>query len=535
MAATNLGPQGYALKQSMARNINLANVTKEQRTLISVGDANLMKKLFVDGKELDTDQYDKESGSTIITVLTDTLEEIGAGDHTIAVEFREADGSMRTSAQNVTISGSVPTPVPIPVGPSGYSGGSSSGGSATPTPTPTPSPSPAPVSGGPVALEFSTEGDKASVKPISEEKGKELDAAKTADVVVDLSSAGAIVTVSIPASVVEKLAGKMADSDAETGTLTLKMPAGEIVIDEIALAAVMGQNGGNDTAFNAVTITIEELNSAQKAELGDRQIYGGLRVSAKAGDTDITSFDGGRITMTIAFEVPSGKSSRDFSVFHIGEDGRLHRHASRFENGSMEFRAAHFSDFIILEDPVVAFSDVSENAWFCSSVDYVSRSGLMNGVTASQFAPDTKLSRAMLAQILYNIESAPAADTRGSFSDVAEDAWYAKAVNWAAEAGIVSGRNGGIFDPDANISREELAQMLFNYAKYKGYNTGHSAALTRFSDGSAASAWAKDALSWAVGEKLISGYEDGTLNSKASATRAQAAKILTFFMESYTL
>ena len=176
------------------------------------------------------------------------------------------------------------------------------------------------------------------------------------------------------------------------------------------------------------------------------------------------------------------------------------------------------------------FTDVPEDAWYKEAVDYVYANGLMSGTSATTFAPSTQLSRAMMVQILYNLEDRPAAAESAAFTDVAADAWYADAVNWAAGEGIVSGYGNGKFGPDDLITREQMANMLYYYAQWAGLEPSAGAdALQGFQDAGQVSSWASDAVSWAVSSGLISGTGNQTLAPTATATRAEVAQIMMAF------
>lgn len=178
------------------------------------------------------------------------------------------------------------------------------------------------------------------------------------------------------------------------------------------------------------------------------------------------------------------------------------------------------------------FTDVNDTQWFYDAVRYVYQNGLMDGTSETEFMPDLQLSRAMIAQVLYNMEGLPEVEWSGAFEDVAEGQWFAEAVNWAASAQIVDGVGDGMFAPDEPLTREQLAAILFRYASYKGYGTGLRGDLAVFTDGAETSDWALHAVQWAVGSGLLSGNGDGTLAPKGTATRAQVAKILMVFCES---
>ena len=183
------------------------------------------------------------------------------------------------------------------------------------------------------------------------------------------------------------------------------------------------------------------------------------------------------------------------------------------------------------DETALGFLDVSRNDWFYSAVEYVVNHDVMSGVSDSSFAPNATLTRGMLVQILYNLEDRPDNNGINIFTDVTTDAWYTDAVIWANNENIVSGMGEGIFAPNAEITREQMALMLYNYAQYKGYDVSASAELSAFTDGADVSSWASHAVQWAVAEGLMSGMGNGTLAPQGTATRAEVSSIMMRFME----
>ena len=177
------------------------------------------------------------------------------------------------------------------------------------------------------------------------------------------------------------------------------------------------------------------------------------------------------------------------------------------------------------------FTDVKETDWFFKGVEYVVDKGVMSGVSENEFAPSGKLTRAMLVQMLYNMESRPACDAENAFIDVPVGQWYTDAVIWANDAKIVSGMGEGLFAPNMEITREQMVAMLYNYAKYRGYDVTASADLSAFADTASVSAWAQPAMQWAVAEGYISGMGDSQLAPQGTATRAEIASVIMRFME----
>lgn len=180
----------------------------------------------------------------------------------------------------------------------------------------------------------------------------------------------------------------------------------------------------------------------------------------------------------------------------------------------------------------LSFADVFENDWFYDSVSYVVSEGLMNGVSTTHFNPDGTTTRAMIVTILWRLEGEPKTN-ESNFTDVAKRDWFAEAVAWASAEGIVNGMSKTEFAPNQSITREQLAAMLFRYAKYKGYDTSASADLFQYEDMDQVSDYAEEAMAWAVAEGLITGMSDTVLNPAGTATRAQVSVILTRFCKKY--
>ena len=172
-------------------------------------------------------------------------------------------------------------------------------------------------------------------------------------------------------------------------------------------------------------------------------------------------------------------------------------------------------------------TDVSKDAWYHAAVDYVVKQGIMEGMSATTFSPNTEVTRAQAVQILYNLEGQPTVDGDNEFTDVF--GWYEAAVTWAAQTGVATGYGDGTFQPGDSITRQEFAQMLYNYAKYKGYDLTAAGDLSQFPDSNTVADWAEAAMSWANGNELINGHDNGTIDPTGTTIRAQAASILMRF------
>ena len=185
---------------------------------------------------------------------------------------------------------------------------------------------------------------------------------------------------------------------------------------------------------------------------------------------------------------------------------------------------------IVIESAGTGFADVPAGAWYYADVMYAAENGIMNGVGGNMFDPDASLTRAMLVQILYNMENRPEAAASG-FADVSADDWFAGAVGWADSNGIVSGYSETVFAPADNVTREQMAAILYRYAEFKGYDISAAADLSGFADSYEVSEWAADAMSWANAEGLINGMSDTELAPNGDATRAQTAAVIRRFCE----
>ena len=178
------------------------------------------------------------------------------------------------------------------------------------------------------------------------------------------------------------------------------------------------------------------------------------------------------------------------------------------------------------------FTDVSTMDWFYDDVKFVSEKGIMNGTSRNTFGPNVAITRGMIVTILYRMEGEPAVTRDCPFTDVKSGSYYEKGVSWASENDIVSGYGNGIFGPNDEITREQLAAILFRYAQYKKFDVNAKTDLTKYADYNKVSTWASNALNWANANGLVNGAGRTSLNPKGYATRCQSAAILHRF---YTL
>ena len=208
------------------------------------------------------------------------------------------------------------------------------------------------------------------------------------------------------------------------------------------------------------------------------------------------------------------------------------------ENKSSEIEEndSEIVDSKIPRDPVTwenPFDDVVTTDWFYENIAWVHQCGFMNGVSATSFSPETPLTRAMFAQLIYNYAGASVVDGENPFDDVPSDAWYCNAVVWAVnqEKEIIRGYGNGLFGPDDEITREQIMLLLFNYANLLEIDTSVRADVSNFSDLEDISDWAMEAVQYMVAKEVVRGRTDTTLVPLGSATRAEVATIIRNFDE----
>ncbi|MDD6736177.1 MAG: S-layer homology domain-containing protein, partial [Clostridiales bacterium] len=179
---------------------------------------------------------------------------------------------------------------------------------------------------------------------------------------------------------------------------------------------------------------------------------------------------------------------------------------------------------------LTSFTDVEKGSWYEKAVAYAVEHNLFKGISDTEFAPDREMTRAMLVAVLYRLENTEEKEKKHSYKDVAEGEWYADAVAWAEENGIVSGVSETEFAPNDSITREQLAAVIYRYARMKGRDIENISALSEFTDTDEISEYALDAVKWANAAGIINGVSETKISPKTTATRAQTAAILMRFL-----
>ena len=182
------------------------------------------------------------------------------------------------------------------------------------------------------------------------------------------------------------------------------------------------------------------------------------------------------------------------------------------------------------ECPSLNFVDLDPDAWYHLSVDYVLRNGLMEGYGNKIFAPGDRLNRAMIVQVLYNLEGRPEVSGESAYTDVSEDMWCTDAIIWATQQSIINGYGNGQYGPADPVTREQMAAIFYRYSSFRGYNLAEGS-YDHFADHDAVAGYAEQAMRWAVGKGLLMGREDGTLCPGCHTNRAEFATVIQRFCE----
>lgn len=318
------------------------------------------------------------------------------------------------------------------------------------------------------------------------------------------------------------------------GTLYSGGSAGLSMPDKATLTML----GADLTAVSGANGASVNVRSAS----GGSSSSGGTRSSVSVADSEhgsvksslLSALSGARVQLTVTPD--AGYELSSLSVTDAG-GGRLSLtpesggvYSFRMPDSAVTVSAQFVRQGSGSASAALPFSDVSESDWYYGAVRYVYTNGMMNGTDPAAFSPALTTSRAMIVTILYRLEDDPA-PASSDFVDVQPDMWYTGAVGWCSANGVVGGYGDGRFGPGDAITREQLAVILYRYAGLKGLNVSASDTLSGFADAAAVSPYAQDAMRWAVGSGLISGKGDGILDPRGSATRAEAAAILTRFCQ----
>ena len=309
--------------------------------------------------------------------------------------------------------------------------------------------------------------------------------------------------------------------DAGAAALQVKFRSGTVTLDARALAAL---DLHKDVA---VSLTGASLNAAQQRALGTQAGSAVLANASVLVDGAAASCPAGSVRAAVAVN-----AANDLTAWSLADDGSISAVGGVYDAGQQTYAFDVVNGVTAIAR--FPFTDVVAGTWYYGAAAYAYNNGLFAGMTPTTFAPNATMTRAMLVSVLWRLAGAPAPKAPNTFVDVPDGAWYTDAVTWAAENGVVSGIGGSRFDPSGFVTREQTAEILYNYAHSKGYDVSARADLTAFPDAASVSGWAEEALSWANAAGLINGtVRDGQtiLDPQGSASRAQVAMILMNYVE----
>ncbi|NLT57914.1 MAG: hypothetical protein GXX99_03005, partial [Clostridiales bacterium] len=298
----------------------------------------------------------------------------------------------------------------------------------------------------------------------------------------------------------------------------------KLIFDTEALKGIREQVSGS------VKVKITDVSDEYQQTHPGNLVFS---LTVNSGDKVIADF-GGSVTVSLPYELRAGEAADNVAVWHLTENGAMVEIPCTYDavTGLASFTVSHFSLYMLgiaspWDNP---FTDVAVNDWYVNAVMWAYENGLMVGTAHNLFSPQTGITRGMIVTILHRLEKAPASEAASPFPDVEAGKWYTDAIAWAAENGIASGYGNGKFGPNDNVTREQVAAILYRYASFKGYDVSKTGDLTKFGDAGKLSAWAESAMSWGTANGLINGMGGGVLDPAGNATRTEVAAILHRFM-----
>ena len=340
----------------------------------------------------------------------------------------------------------------------------------------------------------------------------EIENAENGEITIDMGD-----ETKVPAEIFESLAGKDVEIFFDLGDIQWSVDGADIP---------------TDTDFTDLDLRVDLDTSGIPVNVVNT-------ITGEIGTVQITLAHNGEFGFTMTLTAPLGKENAGYwaNLYHYDERAEamnFEAAAKIDETCSVTIPFSHASQYAIVIDThshakvdvSEIFVDVAPDAWYKDAVQYAYDNGLMTGVSATEFAPEATTTRAMIVSILARLEGVEQAEAAG-FADVTDE-WYATAVNWAANVGVVNGYEDNTFRPNQPITREQLAAILMNYASYKGQDVSNRADHTSYTD--QPSTWAEETMQWAVAEKLITGVTNDELQPQGNATRAQVAAILQRFL-----
>ena len=340
---------------------------------------------------------------------------------------------------------------------------------------------------------------------------------KTAE--IDLSGTKSGITdVTLPTDAVKKIV------DSDVVSLTVKLPDVTVSFDDKALAAVAEQSSGADLSLsvNVGTANNSNLTDAQKNAITGARELSVIEVSLSSNGEKISNFNGGSVTIDVPFQWSMKGLLR---AYYIDENGNKSAIDVTYKNGVATLVLNHFSTYVVEAVDALSFTDVSAKAYYFDAVAWAVKNKITSGQSDTLFAPDASCTRAQMVTFLWRANGSPEPTvTELPFTDVAADAYYAKAVLWAVENGITTGTSDTTFDPDGVVTRAEAVTFLWRSA-------GNPAAEGKLFADVESTKYYAEAVRWAVANGVTKGVSDTSFAPGSACTRAQ---IVTFLYRNCT-
>ena len=329
------------------------------------------------------------------------------------------------------------------------------------------------------------------------------------------------------------LTAKSVDALIKAGVteVRIKGDAATISLDLPALKAAQATAGGAVTV-SAKPVAANALSAAAQKAIGNRPAFS---FTLQSGGKPVTSFGGGSAAIAIPYTPQKGEDTGKLCLVYVDDKGGVsYLTDSSYDPNTKALiaRTGHFSVYGVgykADAPV--FTDTA-NHWAKADIDFVAARGLLSGTGNNQFSPDTGMTRGMFVTALYRLAGNPQAAGEGSaFTDVPASAYYADAVKWAAQKGIVSGTTSTTFAPDRAVTRQEMAVIMQNYAKAMGYTVPKTREAVTFADNANIASWAKDAVKAMQMAGILNGKDGNRFDPQGTATRAEVAAVLHRYVE----
>ncbi len=295
-------------------------------------------------------------------------------------------------------------------------------------------------------------------------------------------------------------------------------------------------SANGDIIFRVKQTDPSGLSKEAKAAIGTRPVYDLSLVYLSGGkETPITDFDGHTIAVRLPYAPAKDEKTGNLYAVYVDGKGKvewLTKSSYDPDLGTVVFETGHFSIYGIgYKNPVPVFTDI-KNHWAEDNIIFVASRGLLAGTGNNQFSPDTGMTRGMFVTALGRLAGIdPDSYKTGKFTDVKADAYYAPYVNWAAEKGIVNGTSATTFSPDTNITREQMAVIMANYAKKLGYDLPAAHEAVTFADNAQISSWAEKDVKAMQQAGIMAGKDGNRFDPKGTATCAEVATVLRRFVE----